>query len=162
MRVWVPLMAAGLALADAAPAQEAKDSVLRRATGALAPGTLVLIATPANRWTAELRRVSGDSIHIGLQQQTVGVRFSAIDSLWRRGNSERLMSNVGMITLGVVGAAGVFAVYFGAAESGSSFRGEQIGAIALGALGGAAVGWFTGALIGKAIPRWVRLYPTSR
>lgn len=158
----VCVIAGALALANAARAQEAKDSVLRRTTGVLASGTLIRITTAANRWTGELLHVSGDTVYIGPRQQPVGVSFGAVDTLLRRGNAERLASNVGMVTLGIAGAAVVFAVYVGAAEGSNSLRGEELGAIGLGALVGAAVGWFTGALIGQVIPRWVQLYPPNR
>ncbi|HYC50907.1 MAG TPA: hypothetical protein VEB19_07365 [Gemmatimonadaceae bacterium] len=150
--------ALALVVASSLGAQTTADSVIFHPTRGVQIGQDVRVSLSGNRYAGRVQRTGVDSLFLGAASNPVGIRISAIDTLWRRGNFERVGSNVGMVTLGLLGAVAVAAVYVGAAEGGQSAGGEEWGAMALGAAGGTAIGWFVGALVGKAIPRWQRVY----
>lgn len=153
-------VAIALALHPGAPlAAQNIDSVVFHPQHGLMPGQRIRISLLGNRWVGELQRIGGDTVFLGPTDHPMGVRFNAIDTLWRRGNYETMASNIGMVTLGLLGAVAVTAIGLGAMEGSQTPSAADYGAVAIGGLAGAGLGWLTGAVIGKAMPRWRRLYP---
>lgn len=153
----------GLALALAIPAaigaQASVNSVVLHPTRGVQVGQTVRVSLGGDRRVGEVRSIARDTLFLGATASPIGIRIASIDTLWQRGNYERVGSNAAMVTLGLLGVAAVGAIYVGAAEAGDDLTASHWGAIALGGVAGAAVGWFTGAVVGSAIPRWRRLYP---
>ena len=138
------------------PAPPMDSVALARALGELRPGQPIRVALLSARWVGNFDRVAGDTLYFGSAGDLpMGIRFNAIDTLWRRGSDGARWSTAGGVTLGVLfAAAGAF---MGNAEGGGA-RQVMWGAVLGGFLGG-GIGSVLGGVLGSRRRVWHRVYP---
>jgi trypsin-like peptidase len=132
------------------------------AVAALKPSQPVLVHTGGEgRLAGPLVRADDGSLvlgpYLGYAESDTAVALSRIDSLWVRGTQSRLYAIIGAGFGAVVGV-----ILYNASTELCVQGGRRTicpGAVAVGGLGGAAVGGVTGWLIGSAAPRWRLVVP---
>ena len=108
-------------------------------------------STGQARREARLLEHSAAEIMLDLAPRPLRIPLASIDTLWER----RTASKTGALVGGLLGAGiGVF-VATQAVEKGETPSPDYVG---LFAIGGAVGGGLLGALVGRAFPKWHRLY----
>jgi hypothetical protein len=101
----------------------------------------------------EARLLEHSAIEIVLDlDRPLRIPITSIDTLWDR----RTASKTGALVGGLLGAGIGVLVATQAVEKGETPPADWIGLIAIGGTGG---GGLLGALVGRAFPKWHRLYP---
>jgi hypothetical protein len=108
-------------------------------------------STGQARREARLLEHSTTEVVLDLEPQPLRIPVTSIDTLWER----RTASKTGAWVGGLVGAGVGILVATQAVEKGETPPADYIG---LFAIGGAVGGGLLGALVGRAFPKWQRLY----
>ena len=143
----------------------ARDSALTRVVGTLPDAKYIRVALMRSRWSGTYMGSRGDTIFLGVPDQPpMGLRFNAVDTLWRAHSAAKRGAWIGGISGLVLGAvAGATFLYEAEADAvpgySSGVSDFNAGVTALGAVSGAAIGALVGAAIGAPIRRWKRIYP---
>jgi hypothetical protein len=105
-----------------AAAQSARDSVVAEVLTNFRPGQPVQLALLRSRWAGRYERVGGDTLFIASRGQApMGIRFNAIDTLWRQGDRFTRGAWIGGTTLGLLGGFGMMGGSDRRSSGGSSF-----------------------------------------
>jgi hypothetical protein len=163
IRRWgVVMVAACLALPALAAAQSPRDKEVLEALDRIRTGETVRVVLLLERWTGALQHVGGDTLFIASRGQLpMGIRFNAIDTLWRRSSHARRGAWIGGVT-GLLAGGYVAAILARMSEAETGSDDVVVTAIPagfLGAAGGAAIGALTGGLIGSGFRRWQLVFP---
>ncbi len=167
----IVLLLAAVPARAASPADTRPDSTgpppasLVRALNRIEPASTLRVET-TSRMLLE-GTVGRWDVHSLLLRERTGVReipLSTVKGLFVQGRATSHGANVGVITLGILGAvvgAATVALGRGIAEGGGpdGLRGSYPGMAVVGALAGGAAGALIGAGIGTAIPKWHRRFP---
>jgi len=105
------------------------------------------------RREARLLEHSATEIVLDLERP-LRIPITSIDTLWER----RTASKTGALVGGLLGAGAGILVATQAVEEGET---PSVGYVGLFAVGGAVGGGLLGALVGRAFPKWHRLYTRS-
>jgi hypothetical protein len=108
-------------------------------------------STGQARREARLLEHSTTEVVLDLEPHPLRIPATSIDTLWER----RTASKTGALVGGLVGAGVGILVATKAVEKGET---APAGYIGLFAIGGAVGGGLLGALVGRAFPKWHRLY----
>jgi MFS family permease len=103
------------------------------------------------RHEARLLEHSATEIVLDLEPRPLRIPVAAIDTLWER----RTASKTGALVGGLLGAGIGVLVATQAIEEGET---PSAGWVGVFAIGGAVGGGLLGALVGRAFPKWHRLY----
>lgn len=115
-------------------------------------GAWVRVSNPGQvRREARLLEHSSTEIVLDLEPQPLRIPLASIDTLWERRSASKTGAWVGAL----LGAGAGILVATQAIEEGETPGSDYI---ALFAVGGAIGGGLLGALAGRAIPRWHRVY----
>ena len=103
------------------------------------------------RREARLLEYSATEIVLDLEPRPLRIPVTGIDTLWER----RTASKTGALVGGLLGAGIGVLVATQAVEKGETPPADYVGVFAIG---GAVGGGLLGALVGRAFPKWHRLY----
>lgn len=103
------------------------------------------------RREARLLRHSATELVLDVGQSPLRIAAASIDTLWER----RTASKTGALIGSLLGAGAGILVATQAVEKGETAPVDYVG---LFAVGGAVAGGLLGALVGRAIPKWHRVY----
>ena len=150
--------------ADAQQPNGSRDAALSDAIARVREGQVIRVALMQSQWTGAYQRLAGDTLYFGPNQPVpMGIRFSAIDTLWVRSNHSRRVSDIGIVS-GVLlgGLAGMYVIAGYADGPVRGISGEMWRYAGVGALAGGVAGGLLGAAIGAPLKRWKRIFPGNR
>jgi hypothetical protein len=111
-----------------------------------------LVSPEVGRREGRVLERSSTELVLSSDAQPVRVSAATVDTLWTRGNHAFVGGLVGAIALGGLGLAAGFSSGF---EENAGSAGTVLATTGIGA----AAGFFLGAVLGAAAPRWHRRYP---
>lgn len=139
----LPLVPAGIA-----HAQPPRDAAVARALATFTPGDRIRVVAIRTRWVGRLERVAGDTVFFGTPgEHQMGVRFSAVDSVWREGRATSRGAWIGALSGALLSGAA------------TANRAGNMAVLAAYAVGGAIPGALIGGVVGSRSRRWLRLFP---
>jgi hypothetical protein len=159
MKLFVVMVAACIAVPAAA--QPPRDSVVGEVLTSFRPGQPVQVGLLRSRWAGRFERVGGDTLFFASPGQLpMGIRFNAIDTLWRQTDHFSRGAWIGGTTLGLLGfATVVIGKLTREAPSSNQVGAQDVGVGLAWAAGLGVVGALTGGWIGSRFKGWVVVYP---